>query len=168
MRTRVSITLAFAAAALAGLAAPAAAQGPVKAEHGDWQIRCEEQQIGGNPPREHCALVQSVADEEKPNVTLVVIVFKTATDRILRVVAPLNILLPSGLGLKIDDKEVGRAGFVKCLAIGCYAEVVMDNQLVERLKTGKIATFIIFPTPDEGIGIPVSLAGFAQGFDALP
>jgi invasion protein IalB len=36
------------------------------------------------------------------------------------------------------------------------------------LKGGQTATFIIFQTPEEGIGIPVSLSGFTQGFDRLP
>ena len=29
------------------------------------------------------------------------------------------------------------------------------------------ATFIIFQTPEEGIGIPMSLKGFGEGFDKL-
>ncbi len=28
--------------------------------------------------------------------------------------------------------------------------------------------FIIFQTPEEGIGVPISLDGFSEGFDALP
>ncbi|MBV9076363.1 MAG: invasion associated locus B family protein, partial [Methylobacteriaceae bacterium] len=35
-------------------------------------------------------------------------------------------------------------------------------------KAGKQATFIVFQTPEEGVGIPVSLEGFGPGFDALP
>jgi invasion protein IalB len=44
----------------------------------------------------------------------------------------------------------------------------MDDNLISQLKTGKTATFIVFQTPEEGIGIPVSLNGFAPGFDSLP
>jgi invasion protein IalB len=40
--------------------------------------------------------------------------------------------------------------------------------VVGKLRGGKQATFIIFQTPEEGIGIPISLAGFSAGFDALP
>jgi invasion protein IalB len=36
------------------------------------------------------------------------------------------------------------------------------------LQAGSQATFIIFQTPEEGIGIPISLNGFSAGFDALP
>lgn len=155
------------AAATIGFAAPAAAQGAVKSKHGDWELRCE------TPPgatREQCALLQSVAAEDRPNVNLVVIILKTADgkSRLLRVVAPLGVLLPSGLGLKIDAADIGRAGFVRCLPTGCVAEVVMEDKLLEQLRGGQTATFIIFQTPEEGVGIPVALAGLKDGFDKLP
>jgi invasion protein IalB len=145
----------------------AAAQGAVKSVHKDWQIRCD------TPPgakSEQCALIQSVTAEDRANIGLTVIVLKTADkkSRLMRVVAPLGVLLPSGLGLKIDNADIGRAGFVRCLPNGCIAEVVMDDTLIKKLRTGKTATFIIFQTPEEGIGFPVSLAGFSEGYDALP
>src|SRR6267154_1706356 len=145
----------------------AVAQGAVKSVHKDWQIRCD------TPPgakAEQCALIQSVTAEDRANVGLTVIVLKTADakSRLMRVVAPLGVLLPSGLGLKIDNADVGRAGFVRCLPNGCVAEVVMDETLVKQLRTGQTATFIIFQTPEEGIGFPMSLKGFGEGFDKLP
>jgi invasion protein IalB len=157
---------------LAGLglclaAAPAFAQGVVKNTFGDWQLRCETPAGAKN---EQCAIVQNVAAEDRPNLTLLVIVLKTADgkSRLLRVAAPLGVLLPAGLGLKIDQNDVGRAGFVRCLATGCIAEVVLEDPLINQFKTGGTATFIVFQTPEEGIGIPVSLGGFAQAFDSLP
>jgi invasion protein IalB len=86
----------------------------------------------------------------------------------MRVLAPLGVLLPSGLGLKIDATDVGRAGFVRCLPNGCVAEVQMNDDLLGKLRNGQQATFIIFQTPEEGIGIPMSLKGFGEGFDKLP
>jgi invasion protein IalB len=145
----------------------ALAQGAVRSVHKDWQIRCD------TPPgakSEQCALIQSVTAEDRANVGLTVIVLKTADQRsrLMRVVAPLGVLLPSGLGLKIDQADIGRAGFVRCLPNGCIAEVVMDDELIKKLRTGKSATFIIFQTPEEGIGFPMSLAGFGEGYDKLP
>jgi invasion protein IalB len=155
------------ATAMASLVPSAAqAQGAVRDTYGDWQLRCE---TPAGAQGEQCAIVQNVAAEDRPNVTLLVIVLSTADDqsRLLRVVAPLGVLLPAGLGLRIDEEDVGRAGFVRCLATGCVAEVVMDESLVEQLRGGEEATFIVFQTPEEGIGIPVSLAGFGEGFDSL-
>jgi invasion protein IalB len=145
----------------------AQAQGVVKAKHGDWQVRCE------TPPgasKQLCALVQSIAAEDRPNIGLVVIILKTADgkNRLLRVIAPLGVLLPSGLGLKIDDTDIGHAGFVRCQPSGCIAEVVMEDKLLDQLKNGKNAVFIIFQTPEEGIGIPLALNGFKEAFAELP
>jgi invasion protein IalB len=144
----------------------ALAQGVVKSVHGDWQIRCD---TPPGAPGDQCALIQSVTAEDRPNVGLSVIVLRTADQksRLLRVLAPLGVLLPSGLGLKIDQTDIGRAGFVRCLPNGCVAEVVMDDNLVRQLRTGQSATFIIYQTPDEGIGIPMSLKGFGEGYDKL-
>jgi invasion protein IalB len=152
---------------LLGLTAAASAQGAVKSVHGDWQIRCD------TPPGaqgEQCALIQSVVAEDRSNAGLTVIVLKTADQKskLMRVVAPLGVLLPSGLGLKLDNVDVGRAGFVRCLPNGCVAEVVMDDKLLGQLRTAKTATFIIFETPEEGIGFPLSLNGLADGYDKLP
>jgi len=154
-------------AAVAAVGGQATAQGAVRSVHGDWQIRCD------TPPGaqgEQCALMQSVTAEDRPNVGLTVIVLKTTDQksRLMRVVAPLGVLLPSGLGLKIDNNDVGRAGFVRCLPNGCVAEVVMDDKLINEMRTGQTSTFIIFQTPEEGIGFPMSLKGFGEGFDKLP
>ena len=161
------LALLAAILAMAGAVSAAHAQGVVKSVHGDWQIRCD---MPPGAQTEQCALIQSVTAEDRANVGLSVIVLKTADQktRLLRVLAPLGVLLPSGLGLKIDQTDIGRAGFVRCLPNGCVAEVVMDDNLIRQLRTGQSATFIIFQTPEEGIGIPLGLKGFGEGYDKLP
>ena len=164
---RAFAVVAASALVAGALASSACAQGTVKSVHGDWQVRCD------TPPGaqgEQCALIQSVTAEDRPNVGLTVIVLKTADQksRLMRVLAPLGVLLPSGLGLKIDKTDVGRAGFVRCLPNGCVAEVQMDENLMKQLRTVQAATFIIFQTPEEGIGIPMSMKGFGEGYDKLP
>jgi invasion protein IalB len=159
--------LSLAALSFFGVTGAASAQGAVKSVHGDWQIRCD------TPPgaqAEQCALIQSVVAEDRSNAGLTVIVLKTADQKskLIRVVAPLGVLLPSGLGLKLDNQDVGRAGFVRCLPNGCVAEVVMDDKLLGQLRNAKTATFIIFETPEEGIGFPLSLNGLGEGYDKLP
>src|SRR5689334_1547645 len=162
-----AMAAAGAAACLLASAGSASAQGAIRSVHGDWQIRCE------TPPgaqSEQCALFQSVVAEDRASVGITVLVLKTADQktRLMRVQAPLGVLLPAGLGLKVDNVDVGRAGFVRCLQRGCYAEVVMDDELVKKLRSGQTATFFIFQTPEEGIGFPLSLKGFGEGYDQLP
>lgn len=161
----------FCAALLAAALAPAggtaiAQQGTVKATHGAWQVNC------GKPPgkkEEKCALVQSVTAEDRPNVGLTVMFLKTVNGdkQLLRIVAPLGVLLPAGLGLKIDGKDIGQAPFIKCGKIGCISEVVVKDDLMKKMVAGKTAIFIIFQTPEAGIGIPIDLAGFKAGLGAV-
>ena len=154
-------------AALAGFPPEAAAQGVVRSIHQDWQIRCD------TPPgaqTEQCALMQSVVAEDRANMGLTVIVLKTADNksRLLRVIAPLGVLITHGLGLYIDKNDFGHTGFVRCLPLGCVAEVVLDDNLIRQFRSGQTATFSFFQSPEEGIGFPMSLKGFGEGFDKLP
>ncbi|MBI1621985.1 invasion associated locus B family protein [Aquamicrobium sp. cd-1] len=155
------------------LAMPASAQqqqqqqGVVRSTHGSWSIICD---TPGGASSEQCAMMQNVVAEDRPEVGLSVVVLRTAdkSAEILRVLAPLGVLLPNGLGLNVDGKDIGRAYFVRCFQDGCYAEVILEEPLLGLLKTGTAATFIVFQTPEEGIGIPVDLDGFSAGFAALP
>jgi invasion protein IalB len=159
--------LLVAALVLVMLPLAANGQGVVKAQHGDWQMSCD------TPPGasfEQCALIQNVTAEDQPNVALSVAVLKTADGkaRLLRVLAPLGVLLQNGLGLRVDETDLGRVGFVRCSPNGCLVEVLLDDTLVSQLSAGTTALFVVFRTPEEGVGIPVSLNGFAEGFAALP
>jgi invasion protein IalB len=176
-----ALTKFSAALALAiGLASHVAAQGAapeaspvatgpgsvVRETHGAWQVSCR------TPPgakEEKCALVQSVTAEDRPNVGLTVVFYKAIGEdkKLLRVVVPLGVLLPTGLGLKIDGEDVGNAPFLKCGKRGCVAEVVLQDEIINKMKKGGTAMFIIFDTPEAGIGIPVSLQGFGDALANL-
>ena len=165
----MKILLAAAAVAFLFVAplAASAQTGTVKSQHGAWAVVCDQP---AGAAGEQCALLQNVVAEDRPEVGLSVLALKTADGKaqILRVLAPLGILLPNGLGLYVDGKDIGRAQFVRCFEDGCYAEVILEDNLRQTLSTGKSATFIVFQTPEEGIGIPVDLNGFGDGFKALP
>jgi invasion protein IalB len=150
-----------------GCAAAADAPGAVRDKHGDWVTRCE------TPPgaaHEQCAIVLSVVDQERPNLVLVVIVLNTADRkaRLIRVIAPLGVLLPPGVGLRIDDADAGRLSFLQCLPNGCVAQLAMDETILEKLKNGKTATLGIFQTPEQGVGVQAPLAGFKEAYEQLP
>ena len=148
-------------------AADSETKGAVRDKHGDWVTRCE------TPPgaaHEQCAIVLSVVDRDRPNLILVVIVLNTADrkTRLMRVIAPLGVLLPPGVSLRIDNAEAGRLSFLQCLPNGCVGQLAMDQALIDKLKTGKTATLGIFQTPEEGVGVQAPLAGFKEAYEQLP
>ena len=163
---------------LCGAASGAQAQGVVKGNFGDWELRCDSAPqpapVNAGQPREQCILYQNIADEKDEKLNLVIVVLKTSDPKnpgqrrpVLRVIAPLGVLLPRGLALRIDQTEIGSTGFVRCLSNGCVAEVDMDDQLIEKFKRGQVATLIVALTPEEQRGLPLNLGGFDKGYGAL-
>ena len=171
-RLKAGLALLSLVAALLLVVPPAFAaesepQGVVRAKHGDWATRCE------TPPgaaHEQCAIVLSVVDQERPNLILVVIVLNTADRkaRLMRVIAPLGVLLPPGVSLRIDNVDAGRLSFLQCLPNGCVAQLAIDETLIGKLKNGKTATLGIFQTPEEGVGVQAPLTGFKEAYEQLP
>jgi invasion protein IalB len=145
---------------------PKIVDGTVKGQFGDWQYVCKPPPAGAK--NEVCALVQSVTAEDRNNIGLTIYFQKFSNGmKVLRVFAPVGILLPPGIGLKVDGVDIGHAPFLRCHTFACYAQVTVEDKLIEQLKTGKTAIFIIFQTEEAGIGIPISLAGFNEGLAAL-
>lgn len=157
---------AFAIMLAAGSLQPALAE-DFKGKFGDWDLRCE------TPPgasKQQCALVQRVSAEDVPGLNLIVLVMKLneGKQRLMRIIAPLGVLLPTGLGLMIDETKIGNTGFARCNTHGCIAEAILDDKLIDQLKAGKTATFIVHETPEKGVGLPIALSGFKEGFVKLP
>jgi invasion protein IalB len=71
--------------------------------------------------------------------------------------------------LYVDNNNIGRAYFTRCFYEGCYVEVDIDEELMRILRAGKNAVFALRESSDQDrVGIPVELAGFGEGYDALP
>ena len=146
---------------------PQQQDGNVRSTHGAWSIVCDKP---GGATNEQCIMMQSVVAEDRPEMGLFVAVLRTADGKaeLMRVMAPLGVLLPNGLCLFVDGEDKGRAYFMRCLHDGCWSEVILDDALKTTLRGGTSATFVVFQTPEEGIGIPVDLDGFEEAFNALP
>jgi invasion protein IalB len=139
----------------------------VKGQFGGWSLECR------TPPgakNEMCGLTQIVMDERNSDKNLSVLFQRYSTgDRILRVVVPQSVLLPKGVRLLVDEKDVAVVPFQRCPpgSGGCFADFVVNDALLEQFKTGKTALFVIYRTVEEGIGLPITLSGFAEGSAAL-
>ena len=159
--------MALAAGALLAAAGTAGAvdQTAVKSQHGFWQVVCKTPEGG---KAELCVLIQDVTSESNPDVQLSV-QFHQSPDgtKVLRVHAPLGVLLPRGLGLQIDSEKVGNAQFVRCQLVGCVAQVTLPPELLAKFAKGKTAWFVIYQTQEQGIGIPVALSGLAEALAEL-
>lgn len=137
----------------------------VKAQFGDWRHECTK------PPgarTELCAITQDVTDETNADVGLSVHVQKLPSgESLLRVVAPLGVLLTHNLAVRVDGDYLGEAPFLRCYVLGCQAQIEIDDKLRAKLTGGKTLLLVIHRTAEQGVGIPISLNGFPQAFAAL-
>ena len=102
---------------------------------GAWQVYCRTlPQSKGR----RCALVQRVTAEDQQNLALTLMLYREieGTETLLRAVVPLGVLLPRGLGLRIDGEDAGTAPFVRCTRRGCVAEAVLKKEEIAHLKRG--------------------------------
>jgi invasion protein IalB len=129
----------------------------------DWTLRCELPQ--GQPP-EFCEMRQRVVNQEGERVLLAVVGPLPQIDKPgLLLVLPLGIALPPGTFLKIDGGPEQPVPVERCEPQGCRIELVLDPELLARLKAGTRALVGFHVYDGQGgrprVDVPVSLLGFS-------
>ena len=71
-----------------------------------------------------------------------------------------------GLGTVELAEKLQARGFA-AVALNGDIQQSQRERTVQQLKAGKTAVFIVFQTEEAGIGIPISLNGFAQALAQL-
>lgn len=134
-------------------------------QFGEWQMQCDPPQ----GPARQCALVQTASPGGNVGLYADVLLIKLEQGKLLmRIIAPLGVLVPSGVGLSIDGSDVGTTGFSRCYISGCLADVLVDDALRKRLVAGKDAALTLHQTPDASLDFAFKLDGVTQGLPALP
>lgn len=134
---------------------------------GKWTFACAK------PPAvadDECALTQSAVLAGRPTtgITLAVVRKPGANGYSLRFVTPLGVLLPKGLTARLDDKELGKVGFIRCSPNGCMAQAV-DAKLVERMRTASVFQLTMFDGPNEPLSLSFNLSGLSDSLQkSLP
>jgi invasion protein IalB len=141
----------------------------VKAEHGDWDIRCIRTESGNDP----CQLYQLLSDEQDNAVaefTLFPLV-PAQGEAVAggNIISPLETLLPEGVTLAVDGAEARRFPFHFCTEVGCVARIGYAEADIDRFKRGSEAIVGIVPVvaASQRITLRISLSGFTAAWDAL-
>jgi invasion protein IalB len=160
--------LYFAILLILGVAIPGAvrAQATSKVSVGAWDLRCETFQ---DLPKASCGLTQTVHSEEHPALNLAIVVVKPPWSRtaVMRVIAPPNVFLLNGVNMKIDQSDIGAVPFSRCSLEACFSDAPLDETLLEKMRTGKIATLVTFMDPGEGLRHHFLLEGFKEALEQL-
>jgi invasion protein IalB len=154
-----------------GAAGPAPAAPTVLSTHGDWKVQCEPSPEGAAAAPQQCGMVQTAHSDKEPKAELTLIIVKQKEkDKIvpaMRVLAPLGVFLPTGIALEIDGAAVGRVPYARCTRRVCYAMATASGDMLDKMRKGTNANFIIYQGPGLGVPMKISLNGFSAAFSAL-
>ena len=158
----------IAAAMITASASIATAQAPPKTTNkfGDWALSCR-QAPSETPAR--CVLFQDILWQKSGKRILNVSVARAAPDQpyIAALTAPLGILLPAGLTLHIDHKELVRFPLQFCNINGCRGQFPVTDDMQKLLAAGEKGRVIFRQPNGQPLRVEFSLKGFAAGFTEL-
>jgi len=168
LATGLALVLVSGASPLRAQDAPAAppADGATEQRFGSWTLRCF-------PPSEslprRCEMVQVLGNTEtKQEVLLMVVGYPDGqSGPVAWLVLPLGILLPPGLGLKIDGGETRGLPIRSCDPRGCATPWPLSEADIAALKAGQELVVIFQDIEGKKLGLPVSLEGFTAAFSQL-
>lgn len=140
---------------------------PAPVTYGSWTKICT---LPPGTPNIQCEVVQNVRAQDRPDITFRVSFYKLPRNQgtLMRVFVPIRVELRLGVGIKIDDKDMGKMEYRRCLGDNCVAEVFLKENDLKTFFGGKTATYFIFTTPEEGIGGLIDLNGLEAGYEDLP
>lgn len=175
--TRRLRRLLLAVIGIAGVLAPSAAFAQTEPPAGEASDRTEER-IGNwtlrcmsvsDAAAKKCEMVQVLGDTQSGrDVLLVAIGYPVGQSRpVAWMILPLGVLLPPGLGLKIDQGEVKGLPYRSCDTGGCATPWPLTDEDVAALKGGNELVVIFKDIEGKSLGLPVSLSGFTAAFDRL-
>jgi invasion protein IalB len=122
-------------------------------------------------PRRICGMIQSARDEKRPQLGVTLYISrirqgeKTLTQ--MRIMAPIGVWLPQGIGLDIDGQAIGSMPYSNCLPQVCLARAETSPETLDKFKKGTVANFFIYAGPGAGVPLKISLKGFGKALDAL-
>jgi invasion protein IalB len=104
------------------------------------------------------------------------IIMQNVTDKkqILRLVLPVGALIPSGVGLYLDNAAFATGQYVVCSPEGCLVELSVDENQLNAMRKAKTLSIVFKtpapPTPEnsqatQNIQLPLSTEGLAAALD---
>ncbi|WP_455482263.1 invasion associated locus B family protein [Bartonella sp. B35(2025)] len=140
---------------------------PNQQTYGAWIKVCS---LPLGTPNIQCEAVQNVYIQNRPDINLRITFYKLPKNQgaLMRVIVPIQVELRLGVGIKIDGKDMEKIEYRRCLGDNCVAEALLKDDVLKFFLEGKMATYFIFTTPEQGIGGLVDLHGLRDAYDALP
>jgi invasion protein IalB len=139
----------------------------------DWFYRCVDAAEGNEQKRSSCEVVQiaqTKQGEETINL-LTVSLSESIQDKqkntALTVLAPLNVFLPAGLDLSVDQGKNVTLQYRNCNNAGCWVQHLVDNEMLSALKSGQSGVAKLRLINGQNLSVKFSLKGLSPALKSL-
>lgn len=144
----------------------------------DWTYRCAEAKAADGKSIAQCEVAQiaQVKQGDQDVSVLTLAIAKTApeagkkpsnNDLLLTALVPLNVVLPVGLGLAADGKDVVTIPYRNCNQAGCWAQQKLDSKMLSALQKGSAGEARLRLMNGQNINLKFSLKGLSKALAEL-
>lgn len=144
----------------------------------DWFYRCVDVKAADSKAVQQCEVAQiaQVKQGEQDVNVLTLAIAKTAPeagkkpsgdDLLLTALVPLNVVLPIGLGLAADGKDVVTIPYRNCNQAGCWAQQKLDGKMLATLQKGSAGEARLRLMNGQNINLKFSLKGLTKAVAEL-
>ncbi len=146
-------------------AAPQAAA-PPQLMYSPWVKFCGKNQETGN--KQVCVVTKDGKLENGMPVAIVQLFEPEGQPKVLRITVPLGMQLQHGTRLILDQEQPMQEPYKICFPVGCMSDYPASDDMVAKLKKGKLITLQAINMQGTPISLPMPLTDFAKAYDGPP
>lgn len=159
-------------------AQPVTGSAPRVSQFGDWYYRCVDVTASDDKTVQQCEVAQvAQVRQGGENISVLTLaIAKTApepgkepstNDLLLTALVPLNVVLPIGLGLSADGRDIVAVPYRNCNQAGCWAQQKLDAKMLDALKKGATGEAHLRLMNGQNINLRFSLKGLTKALAEL-
>jgi invasion protein IalB len=151
-------------------AAPPAQQpaqaAPPQLMYSPWVKFCGKNQETGN--KQVCVVTKDGKLENGMPVAIVQLFEPEGQPKVLRITVPLGMQLQHGTRMILDQEQPVQEPYKICFPVGCMADYPVTDDMVAKMKKGKMITLQAINMQGTPISLPMPLNDFAKAYDGPP
>ncbi|MFT5112381.1 MAG: invasion protein IalB [Parasphingorhabdus sp.] len=136
----------------------------------NWAVRCTRQ---ADTTKKACAMFQRLNLDTGQHILTVQLVKQVIDKDTAEIVdtaiftVPWGVHLKRGLVIAIDGGELKQNAYERCDPQGCYAGMLLRDDLLKALKSGNEMKVSFVEPRGQAVTVPVSLVGFTAAYKAF-
>ena len=139
------------------------ADAPVVTGFDSWRLICPKRAQAGQA----CELDQNVVDYKSGATMVRFAISGNEAMPTVDISVPFNVLLPAGLGLRLNDEPMKAYPYRTCNATGCIATITADSKLYRAVVGAKRIRVFFANLNGKAVGYELSLNSFGKAVSAM-